>query len=152
MSKTCREKTMKRYLLLTLAGLAIGFALPIFAQEQKTVDPKARQEIEAIEAAFQEAHDNRDAATIAALHTSDAVEVRSWQGLFSGQQAIQKMYEADLAKNPGKMANKILEMYQVGGDVCAIIDTNVGGTIGHVVRVYAPGFPTWKIRMTYVRF
>ena len=143
---------MKMRLALALVGLAVGFALPIFAQEQKTVDPKARQEIEAIEATFQEAHNNRDAAAIAALHTSDAVEVRSWQGLFSGQQAIQKMYEADFAKNPGKMANKILELYPVGGDVCAIIDTNVGGTIGHVVRVYAPGFPTWKIRMTYVRF
>ena len=143
---------MKNRLLLTLAGLAIGFTLPIFAQEQKAVDPKARQEVEAIEAAFQEAHNNRDAATIAALHTSDTVEVRSWQGLFSGQRAIQKMYEADFARNPGKMANKIVELYQVGGDVCAIIDTNVGGIIGHVVRVYVPGFPTWKIRMTYVRF
>jgi ketosteroid isomerase-like protein len=143
---------MKTRLLLTVIALAISFALPTFAQEQKTVDPKVRQEIEAIEAAFQEAHNNRDAAAIAALHTSDAVEVRSWQGLFSGQQAIQKMYEADFAKNPGKMANKILELYQVGGDVCAIIDTNVGGTIGHVVRVYVPGFPTWKIRLTYVRF
>jgi len=143
---------MKMRLALASVGLAVGFALPIFAQEQKTVDPKARQEIEAIEATFQEAHNNRDAAAIAALHTSDTVEVRSWQGLFSGQQAIQKMYEADFAKNPGKMANKILEMYQVGGDVCAIIDSNVGGTIVHVVRVYAPGFPTWKIRMTYVRF
>ena len=143
---------MKIHVLLTLAGLAIGFVLPTVAQEQKVVDPKARQEIEAIEAAFLEAHNNRDAATIAALHTSDTVEVRSWQGLFSGQQAIQKMYEADFAKNPGKMVNKILEMYQVGGDVCAIIDSNVGGTIVHVVRVYAPGFPTWKIRMTYVRF
>jgi hypothetical protein len=143
---------MKTRLLLTVIALAISFALPTFAQEQKTVDPKVRQEIEAIEAAFQEAHNNRDAAAIAALHTSDAVEVRSWQGLFSGQQAIQKMYEADFAKNPGKMANKIVELYQFGGDVCAIIDTNVGRTIGHVVRVYVPGFPTWKIRMTYVRF
>ena len=40
---------MKIRVLLALAGLAVGFALPIFAQEQKAVDPKARQEIEAIE-------------------------------------------------------------------------------------------------------
>src|SRR6516164_3035647 len=95
------ENTMKIHVLLTLSGLAIGFVLPTVAQEQKVVDPKARQEIEAIEAAFQEAHDNRDAATIAALHTSDTVEVRSWQLFFTDKQAIEKMYLSDLEKNPG---------------------------------------------------
>ena len=67
---------MKIRLLLTLAGLTMGFALPAFAQEQKTVDPKMRQEVEAIEMKFQEAYNNRDVATISALHTQDAVEVR----------------------------------------------------------------------------
>ena len=83
---------MKTRLLLAVVAMAISFVLPTLAEEQKTVDPKVRQEIEAIEAAFQEAHNNRDAAAIAALHTSDAIEVRSWQGLVSGQQAIQKRF------------------------------------------------------------
>jgi len=32
---------MKIPLLLTLAGLAFGYALPTFAQEQNAVDPEA---------------------------------------------------------------------------------------------------------------
>ena len=34
---------MKVRLLLTLAGLAIGFAAPALAQEQNTVDPEVRR-------------------------------------------------------------------------------------------------------------
>jgi hypothetical protein len=143
---------MKIRLLLGLAGLALGFALPTVAQEQKTVDPKVRQEIEAVETAFQDAYNKHDAAAIAALHTQDAVELRTWQGSFSGQEAIQKMFEADFAKPPGKMDNKIVQLIRVNPEICAIIDSNVGGNIGDVVRVYVPGYPTWKIRMTYVRF
>jgi hypothetical protein len=33
--------------LLALAGLAISFAVPVLAQEQNTVDPEVRQQIEA---------------------------------------------------------------------------------------------------------
>ena len=143
---------MKIRLLLSLAGLALGFALPTAAQEQKTVDPKMRREIEAVEMAFQDAYNKHDAAAIAELHTQDAVELRTWQGSFSGQEAIQKMFEADFAKLPGKMDNKIIQVNRVSGEICAIIDTNVGGNIGHAVRVYTFGTPTWKIRMTYVTF
>jgi hypothetical protein len=32
-------------LLLALAGLAIGFAVPALAQEQNTVDPEVRQQM-----------------------------------------------------------------------------------------------------------
>ena len=39
---------MKMRLLLTLAGLAFSFALPTFAQEENTVDPEVRQQIEAV--------------------------------------------------------------------------------------------------------
>ena len=39
---------MKPRLLLTLAGLAIGFTVPTFAQEQNAVDPEVRQQIEAV--------------------------------------------------------------------------------------------------------
>src|SRR6516225_12452937 len=128
---------MEIRLLLSLAGLALGFALPTVAQEQKTVDPKVRQEIEAVETAFQDAYNKHDATAIAELHTQDAVELRTWQGSFSGQEAIQKMFEADFAKPIGKMNNKIIQVIPVdGAEVCAIIDTNVGGNVGKVIRVY----------------
>jgi len=60
---------MKVRLLLTLAGLAIGFAVPALAQEQNTVDPEVRQQIEAVLTKFDEAFNKNDAAAIAALYT-----------------------------------------------------------------------------------
>jgi len=39
---------MKAPLLLTLAGLAISFGVRALAQEQNTVDPEVRQQIEAV--------------------------------------------------------------------------------------------------------
>jgi hypothetical protein len=53
-----------------------------FTQLKNTVDPQVRQQIEAVLLKFQEAYNNRDAAAIAALQTQNAIEVRSWQGLF----------------------------------------------------------------------
>jgi hypothetical protein len=78
---------MRVHSLLTLVGLAIGFAVPTFAQQKGTVDPEVRQQIEAVSMKFQEAFNNRDATNIGETLTEDAVEVRSWQGLASGRQA-----------------------------------------------------------------
>ena len=84
---------MKIRFLLTLAGLAFAFALPAFAQEQNTVDPEVRQQIEAVYKKFDEAFNKRDAAALAALYTQDAIEVWPWEekgGAASGQEAIEK--------------------------------------------------------------
>jgi hypothetical protein len=62
-------------LLVTLAGLAIGFAVPVLAQEQNTVDPEVRQQIEATMAKQDEAFNKNDAAGCTADYTQDAVEV-----------------------------------------------------------------------------
>jgi hypothetical protein len=66
-------ETAMKTRLFVLAGLAIGFALPTFAQEQKTVDPETRQQIEAALMKFQEAFNKHDAAAIADLFALDAV-------------------------------------------------------------------------------
>jgi hypothetical protein len=58
---------MKIRLLSALAGLAIGFAVPAVAEEQNTVDPEVRQQIEAAVLKYQEAYNNYDAAATAAL-------------------------------------------------------------------------------------
>ena len=73
---------------IAIVGLAMGFALPSIAQNKNTVDPQVRQQIEAVSMKFQEAYNNRDIAAIAALETQNAVELRSWQGLASGREAI----------------------------------------------------------------
>jgi hypothetical protein len=54
---------MKLSRLLSLAGLAISFAVPSLAQEQNTISPTVRQQIEAIFQKFQDAFNARDLAT-----------------------------------------------------------------------------------------
>jgi hypothetical protein len=73
-------------LLLTLAGFAIGLVVPALAQEQNTVDPEVRQEIETIFVKFQDAYNARDAEGIASTMTQEAVEMRSGAGLAIGRQ------------------------------------------------------------------
>ena len=71
---------MKVRLLLTLAGLAIGFAVPALAQEQNTVDPEVRQQTEALFTNFREAFNNHDPSAIAALYTNNAMRSESYIG------------------------------------------------------------------------
>ena len=53
--------------LPTLVVLALGFAVPLVAQEQRAVDPEVRQQIEAVLVKFGDAFNKHDAAAIAAL-------------------------------------------------------------------------------------
>jgi uncharacterized protein (TIGR02246 family) len=121
-------------------------------KSKKTVDPEVRQQIEAVFMKFQAAYNKHDAAAMAALHTQDAVEVRSWQGLASGREAIGKRFAFDFASSPGKMVNELVQVYAIGNDICAISDTSVGGgPKGHAVTIYVREGDDWKIRMAYVR-
>src|ERR1700758_1130549 len=90
---------MKTRLLVPLVGLAISFALPIFAQEQSAVDSKTRQEIEAVGMQIVEAYNKHDAAAVAALYTQDAVRVADWPGGQSsvGREAIKTALEVQFA-------------------------------------------------------
>jgi hypothetical protein len=64
---------MKMRLLPTLVGLAIGFAVPVLAQEQNTVDPEVRQQIEASIMKADKAFNRSDAAGCTAEYTQDAI-------------------------------------------------------------------------------
>ena len=102
---------MKIRLLLALVGLAISFALPTFAQQKDTADPriaqqrdlvgdpKALDEFGALATKQSEAFTNKDAAAVAALFTEDAVLVAP-DGMFSGRQAIEKRYEDTFQRWP----------------------------------------------------
>jgi ketosteroid isomerase-like protein len=97
---------MKVRLLLTLAGVAISFAVPVFAQQKDTAsDQQATQKIRAISKAYDEAVNNNDAAAIAALYTEDAVFVND-RGLVKGRQAIEQWY-ADVFKSGWKPKDHI---------------------------------------------
>jgi ketosteroid isomerase-like protein len=89
---------MKIRLLLALVGLAIGFALPTFAQQTNTPgsDPQIIEQLDALGKKFSEAWNNNDAAALAAFYTEDAVRVND-TGPIYGRDAIQKLY-ADLFK------------------------------------------------------
>ena len=89
---------MKTRSLLTLVGLAISFAMPIFAEEKDDVKPfpfnpipagpQLVQQIEAMNQKFDEAFNKHDAAAVGALYTSNAVQTTP-QGSFSGREAIE---------------------------------------------------------------
>jgi ketosteroid isomerase-like protein len=80
---------MKTRLLGALAGLAISFALPTYAQEKEPVDPQIRQQLEALSKKFDEASNKADAVALAALFTQDAVEVAP-EGPVYGREALEK--------------------------------------------------------------
>jgi uncharacterized protein (TIGR02246 family) len=85
---------MKTRLLLAVAGLAICFALPTFAQQTNTPDPQVRQRLLAVIEKHADAMNKNDAAVAAALFTEDAVYLTD-RGPIKGREAIEKMY-ADL--------------------------------------------------------
>jgi uncharacterized protein (TIGR02246 family) len=147
---------MKIPLVLALAGLAISFAAPAFAQQKNTVDPKIAQQIRALEMKYDEALNRSDPGALAALYTEDAVRV-TVHGTFSGRQAIAKDY-AERAFQRYQSNNHVLKVDRVnavGKDVgvsgkwtCAFHDTDGGDKHidGHYSWVLLHEGDTWKIR------
>ena len=144
---------MKKHLLPTLAVLAIGFALPAFAQEQNTVDPEVRQQIEALIAKQDEAFSKNDAAGCTAEYTQDAIEVWSWEtggGAAISQQAIEIRAALRLRLNPAKRVRELVQVYSVGDQICAISEfDHPSGKKGHCVEIYVRELDEWKVRMAY---
>jgi len=97
--------------LLALVGLAISFALPTFAQQKETVDPKITEQLIALAKKFDDAFNNNDAAAVAALFTKDGVMVTD-TGPVYGPEAIEK-YQAEVFKN-GHFSNHIGKADQYG--------------------------------------
>jgi ketosteroid isomerase-like protein len=88
---------MKIRLLGALVGLAIGLALPTFAQQK---EPTPSDKELAVSATLikqtDDAWNNNDAAALAAMYTKDAVIITN-TGPVYGREAIEKMY-SDLFK------------------------------------------------------
>jgi uncharacterized protein (TIGR02246 family) len=112
---------MKIRSLLALAGLAMGFALPAFAQQQDTVDPKIAEQVRALATQYDEACNENDAAAVAALITEDAVWITP-HGRLSGRQAIEKDYaERSFRRYQiNNLSTKIDQVNKFGDDVEAI--------------------------------
>ncbi|MGA8658706.1 MAG: nuclear transport factor 2 family protein [Chthoniobacterales bacterium] len=140
---------MKMLLLVTIGGLAVGFAVPSAAQEKDTVDPEIRHQIEAVLKQHEEAYNKYDAAGFAAGFTEYAVELSSG-GIARGVQEIEEKYAAELAAHPSKQVFKLIQVCAVGDAVCAIseffhLNTQ---TNGHYAAIYVRDGNTW-IRVAY---
>jgi hypothetical protein len=71
--------------------------------------------------------------------------------LASGQQAIDKRFAVEFASNPGSVSHKLLRVYAVGNEICAITEWNLPPFAPKkVVRIYARDDDTWKVRVDYV--
>jgi uncharacterized protein (TIGR02246 family) len=146
---------MKMRLVVALVGLAIGFAVPTFAQQRDTVDAKIDQQIRALSMKFDEAFNKNDAAAVAAFYTEDAVYVAQHR-TSHGRQAIEKEY-ANVFQH-WHSNNHVLTVDRVtavGNEVRAIgtwssafRDTNGSprNDEGHYRWVLVREGDTWKIR------
>jgi uncharacterized protein (TIGR02246 family) len=138
--------------LVAIVTLAISFAVPAFAQEQNTVDPEVRQQIEGVNKKLEEAYNKYDATAFAAVFTLDALDWLGWEGTaISGQEAIIKRFEAEFASYPPKQSFKLVQVYAIGRDICAIsefIHYHLSGK-GHSVLIVVREAEEWKIRVAY---
>jgi len=145
--------------LLILAGLAISFALPTFAQQTNIPNPQLRQRLVDVIKKHGDAMNNNDATAAAACFTEDAVYVTD-RGPVNGREAIEKWY-ADLFQkvhfsdhiitidedSPHIIGTDGKEMWATGGWTTSVKGENFGPTqIKGYWTVIREG-DDWKIRM-----
>ena len=149
---------MKIGSVAALIGLAISFALPTYAQDQNAVDPKTRQEIEAVGMQFVEAYNKHDAVAVAALYTHDAVRVDNPPGMGSallvGRKAMEKRFETEFtwaSWSSSPAVGKLVQMYAFEDSIATISEWSIGQYNGHSVQIFVRDADTgtWKIRMEY---
>jgi ketosteroid isomerase-like protein len=156
---------MKARSVVTLVGLAISFALPIFSQEKEGANPflyrailatpQLAQQLDPINSQWDEAFNRHDAVAVAAFYTAKAILV-SPLGISSGRDDIEKHFTDVFQRfNPSDQLGKISYVYAFGDELCAIGGWTVtvnqatrpiqGG--GYLIRVYTRVRDTWKIRL-----
>jgi ketosteroid isomerase-like protein len=168
---------MKTCLIGALVGLAISFALPTFAQQSAAtstpvpiitpetssspfgpVDPKVRQQIEALDAKYDEAFNKHDAAAIAALFTEDAIQIIPGNEIFSGREAIEKRYQALFAGSPFSNHRNKLDQMGTGFGIWSwaigswTVESGAHTFPGFRILVYMPEGGEWKISKELVYF
>jgi uncharacterized protein (TIGR02246 family) len=150
---------MKRRLLITVAGLAIGFAVPTFAQQTETPDPQLRQRLVTLIKNYDEVFNKNDAPALAVFFTEDAVFVTE-TGPIYGREAIvkhfadlfQKVHFSDHLGKPDEYSPHIIgtagnEVWASGGWSTTIKGQDFGPSeIKGYWSVIREG-DDWKIRM-----
>jgi hypothetical protein len=79
--------------------------------------------------------------------------VLEWEtggGAAIDQQAIEKRPAAMLASSPAKLVRTLIQVYPVGGEICAISEfEHTFGKKGYCVAIYVRELDEWKVRMAY---
>jgi uncharacterized protein (TIGR02246 family) len=158
---------MKMDLIITLAGLAIWFAVPVLAQQKDGVDRQAVQQRDllgvakaiddfgAVSLKLEEAFKKNDAGAIAALFTEDGILVAA-DGMFSGRQAIEKRYADSFQRWP--ITTFSGQRYQLNaidnavwsvGEWWSTIQSETGPKFegGYWSAIYIHEGSDWKIRL-----
>jgi uncharacterized protein (TIGR02246 family) len=154
---------MKRYLLLPLATLSIGLAVPALAQQEKTiVDEQTVQQLHAIGSKSDEAFKKGDAAARAALFTEDAILLGP-KGPIKGRQAIENYYTDLFQKvhfienvtkydndSPHVIGTSGNDVWESGEWSCIVQDQNGESKQlkGYWCSVKVREGDTWKIRLS----
>ena len=72
--------------------------------------------------------------------TLEATNVRRWEaaGSVSGQGAIEKRYAAEFASGLSNHVSKLVQIYPIGSDICAITEWSVGPwkSLAHFVGLF----------------
>jgi len=150
---------MKIRLLLTLAGLAIGCAVPAFAPEGNLAgNVKALDKFTALGMKYDEAYNKNDAAALAALFTEDAVLVTP-EGMFNGRQDIEKRYADEFQQWPvTTFSGQRSQLNAIGNEAWAVgewwstLQSQNGPVFvrGYWSAIYVGEGDAWKIRMLTV--
>ena len=80
---------MKMRFVFAVVGLAISLAMPASGQQKDTIHSQIEEQVSK---KFDEAFNNGDAMTLAALYTEDAVQVTP-NGPIFGREAIEKFFQ-----------------------------------------------------------
>jgi ketosteroid isomerase-like protein len=158
---------MKTRLVVPLVGLAISFALSLFAQEKDRADPgivqqrdltgvpEALAEFRALWMKEDEAYKNNDASALAPLFTDDAVLVVP-DGMFFGRLAIEKRYVEAFRQWPITTfgcdrygLNAIDNAAWSVGEWWGTLQGETGPVLvrGYESAIYVRDGDAWKIRM-----
>ena len=149
---------MKVHILLTLALLAFNFVVPAPGQENNTVDPQVRKQIEELNVKYDKAFNENNAEAIAALFTWNGVETGP-DGHAFGQPDIEERYGVLFQLHPTNHLSKLIQMYAIGSRVCAITEWTAMQkkdasqpmllSEGYMVTVNVRQGDVWKIEMLY---
>jgi ketosteroid isomerase-like protein len=160
---------MKIRSAVALAGLAISFASPAFAQQKNTADPRVAQqrdllgvpkalaEFGELHQALDEAYNKNDAAAVAAFFTEDALLVEP-EGMFSGRQNIERRYADTFQRSPiisfncsfeRNYLNAIDNAVWGAGQWTSTFQSQTGSVFafGYWSAIFVREGDTWKIRV-----